>query len=449
MTMNSHHGKNKEVSQEPDVLIIGSGPIGAVYVRKLIDADKDIKILMVDMGEQGTRLIGDHKKNNIVVQKEISRFTSTIQGAWSLLSVPVNSSSTSFDSVISSVHENPEQSPYDNLPAAPAIREVGGMGSYWTCSTPEQHPIVERSDIFSDEEWQTLYDDSKALLHTTDTAFNHSVRHNLVKSTLCQANKNRQFVSMPLACQRSARNPDYVEWSSTATILGALADPRYAGGNFELKAQHCCKRLHIDATSRRVIAAELVNLLTNETVLIKAKKYVICAGAVLTTGILFNSDIRPDKGYPALGRYMTEQIVSFCQVVLKRSLIERTWDDPRCTEHFRHFPNDPLHIPFDDPDPQVTSPLSEEHPWHTQIHRDAFNYGNVPSGIDQRLIVDLRFFSYVKPVYENYVEFSSKINDKFGMPQVELLSIFISSISYAALRISFVNRIVANVPLSY
>ena len=50
---------------------------------------------------------------------------------------------------------------------------------------------------------------------------------------------------------------------------------------------------------------------------------------------------------------MTEQTVSLCQVILKKSLIESVWDDPRCKEHFQKFPNDQLRVPFNDPDPQV------------------------------------------------------------------------------------------------
>jgi len=50
---------------------------------------------------------------------------------------------------------------------------------------------------------------------------------------------------------------------------------------------------------------------------------------------------------------MTEQTIAVCQVVIRNSLIEKVWDDPRSKEHFRKFPQDHLRIPFDDPDPQV------------------------------------------------------------------------------------------------
>ena len=50
--MNSDHAVDGRDALEPDVLIVGSGPIGAVYARKLIDADEHIKVLMADIGEQ-------------------------------------------------------------------------------------------------------------------------------------------------------------------------------------------------------------------------------------------------------------------------------------------------------------------------------------------------------------------------------------------------------------
>lgn len=100
--------------------------------------------------------------------------------------------------------------------------------------------------------------------------------------------------------------------------------------------------------------------------------------------------------------------MTFCQVVLRRSIVDSAPNDPYhlgwttiVKEHHRNFPKDPLPFPFNDPDPQVYRPLSKECPWHIQIHRDSSEYGEVLGGIDQRLVVDLRFFGYNKPVYEN------------------------------------------------
>jgi pyranose oxidase len=130
----------------------------------------------------------------------------------------------------------------------------------------------------------------------------------------------------------------------------------------------------------------------------------------------------------------------FCQVVLKRSWINAVADDdhnpypndpkkkkeweelrekwkPKVDSHKSAQPKDPLPFPFNDLDPQVTLPLSEEFPWHTQIHRDAFSYGAAPPVIDKRTIVDLRFFGMVKPNWNNRVWFEDRIQDAYGMPQ--------------------------------
>ena len=62
-------------------------------------------------------------------------------------------------------------------------------------------------------------------------------------------------------------------------------------------------------------------------------------------------------------------------------------------------------------------PVSDERPWHCQIHRDAYSYGQVDPNIDTRLIVDLRWFGIATPQRRNRVTFSDTINDAYGMPQ--------------------------------
>ncbi|KAH6889472.1 hypothetical protein B0T10DRAFT_404819 [Thelonectria olida] len=391
--------------KEVDVLIVGSGPIGAVFARTLVEGGR--KVLMVDIGEQETRRVGDHKKNSVAVQKDISLFTKTQE-----LSYVLNG-------------QNPHQKASENLPAAAASRVVGGMGSHWTCCTPRQHPDIERSKLFSDEKWDELYAELERMMDTNETSFDDSIRQQLVKHTLADAyeNVNREMKSMPLACKRSEKNKDYVEWSCSATILGELADPKYNGGAFELRPNTQCIKLERRDVDGKIQGALLEDLMNARKYLVKANKYVICAGAVLTPGILYNSGFRRDT-LPALGRYMTEQPMAFCQVVLSRKLVDSVEKDPYhlgwkkiVKEHRELHPNDPLPFPFNDPDPQCYFPLSEEYRWHTQIHRDAFGYGQVPAAIDQRVVVDLRWFGYVEPEETNCVEFTTDIKDEFGMPQ--------------------------------
>ncbi|MFE5681559.1 GMC oxidoreductase, partial [Streptomyces erythrochromogenes] len=220
---------------------------------------------------------------------------------------------------------------------------------------------------------------------------------------------------LPLAAKRRADNPRMVRWAGTDTVLGGLAD----GGEdrFTLLPHHLCTRLVQDTTGSSIAYAEVRDLARSREVRVAADNYVVAAGAVLTPQLLWASRIRP----PALGRYLTEHPTTFCQVTLLQSLIGQA----TTSEHFssqllayrERFPDDELPIPDDDPDPNVWIPVTEGRPWHAQINRDSFHYGDIPPHVDGRLIVDLRWFGLVDPRPENRVFFSDRYTDVHDMPQ--------------------------------
>ena len=120
--------------------------------------------------------------------------------------------------------QNPDQSPYDNLPDAAATCAVGGMATHWTAAVPRQHPKVERSSIIDDEEWQFLYEESEKLLKKTDDLFQNSIRNTIVKEVLNETYEGEITGSkylpqnLPLAGVRKKK--EFVMWSGSDTILG-------------------------------------------------------------------------------------------------------------------------------------------------------------------------------------------------------------------------------------
>ncbi|UDD63603.1 hypothetical protein AFCA_010863 [Aspergillus flavus] len=476
---------------EYDVLIVGSGPIGATYAKILADAGK--VVLMVETGTQESKIAGEHKKNAINYQKDIDAFVHVIkvissristfecisltfdlllfQGSLHYTSVPTNKAAVptlapiswkAFVSVKSTT--NPRQDPNVNLDANGVARNVGGMSTHWTCATPRQKEKVERSDIFSGDEWDSLYKEAEKLIGTSKTVLNDSIRQELVMEILNDEYGKRSAEPLPLAAKKNGSTA-YITWSSSSTILDAMN----CKDKFTLWPEHHCEKFVVEETDNgpQVTKAKIRKLATDELITVKAKVFIACGGPILTPQLLFNSDFVPTKPnrdprtqipleddeegiapppdipeylkLPALGRYLTEQSMCFCQIVLKKEWIEavanpkknpyqsdgvkrKKWEKlkegwkERVQKHMKRF-NDPIPFPFDDLDPQVTLPLDYHHPWHTQIHRDAFSYGAAPPAIDKRTIVDLRFFGTVEPDWKNYVTFETDIRDAYGMPQ--------------------------------
>ncbi|MER7404924.1 pyranose oxidase [Streptomyces sp. NPDC000070] len=452
---------NDVLTTEYDALIIGSGPVGCTFARKLVQAGKHV--LMIDAGAQLSRRYGEHLKNSYLFQKNIDLFVSVIKGNLLPLSTATNKepaltldpSAFAYDpdkyAGFSMRNQNPEQKKHTNLPAAAATYAVGGMATHWTCAIPRFHAQVERRNgdqeyPIDDKKMDELYDEAETLLGRQTSVFAGSARHMLVKQVLKQAGEEFADVTeLPLAVSERAdsERTSAVSWSAADTVLGDLAEPthRPPEGSFTLLPEHQCVRLEITGSGRQqkveyAVVRDLRDL--RREIQLRAKTYVVACGAVPTPQLLFNSGVT----LPALGRYLTEQPMSFCQVVLQQEHMDNIEsilrgvsgsDDPPAASaaervaayraaqlkrlHGGDKTADPVPFPPAERDPNLALLVTEQRPWHCQIHRDAFTYGAVPPNVDPRLIVDLRWFGISRPRPENKVTFSRKIRDTFDMPQ--------------------------------
>jgi pyranose oxidase len=419
-----------------DVLIIGSGPIGATFARKLVDAKR--QVFMIDAGSMQSLRRGEHLKNAFIYQRNVDLFSNVIKGHLQPLSVPTNklpvptldpgSFRVDYEHFEGLVHnaQNPEQDRDKNLPGAAATYAVGGMATHWTCATPRHHPTIERYDGIPAAEWEKLYAEAEKLLGTRLDQFDCSIRNTVVREALQKEYSKLQppyeVQNLPLAVKRRKDNPELVTWSGTDTVLGDLADVAHPPPPdvFTLQPQWRCKKLIRTPDGKSIDYAMVEDLIHGKPWYIRANAFVLAAGAILTPQVLFNSGFSEDL--PALGKYLSEQPLAFCQIVLKQDILNQIPDDPRfkkeVDEYRKQIPyRDPVPIPIHDPDPQVWIPVSEGRPWHCQIHRDAFQYGELAANVDSRLIVDLRWFGIVQQCPDNYVTFSKTYKDTTGMPQ--------------------------------
>ena len=99
--------------------------------------------------------------------------------------------------------------------------------------------------------------------------------------------------------------------------------------------------------------AILKDLLEKKRYRVHVKVFVPAGGAILTPQILFNSEIEPE----ALGHYLCEQPIAFCQIVLKQEILDSIERRPewkrKVDQHNAKNPEDPIPIPLEDPTPQV------------------------------------------------------------------------------------------------
>ncbi|KAG8713166.1 hypothetical protein FRC11_013067 [Ceratobasidium sp. 423] len=238
----------------------------------------------------------------------------------------------------------------------------------------------------------------------------------LVKKALVDAYspKGISVTNLPLAGERSKVNDTLIEWSGMDTVLGDFVHAKDALGQsrFKLLPECLVVKFETDPSASEKIKSALVrDLRTGKERSITAKVFIAACGTICTPQLLWNSGIR----HKALGHYLTGHSKSFCQVILRKTLI----DDIRNNHPgLKLDPVDSIPVPLDDLEPQVGIPYSPSHPYHTQFHRDAFDYGSVGPQIDQRVVLDIRYFCMLEVQESNHISFATE--DRFGRPNTDI-----------------------------
>lgn len=302
-------------SESTDVLIVGSGPVGATFARVLTERLPQCKVLMLDGGPRLTQQAGMHVMNLSSLQ-ERSRAQRLSEGP---MSANISTGSERYIRAYPGTHLlDPVSDTFasSGMPAAAMSTNVGGMGAHWSCACPRP-AIEERASFLSSETWDELLNTAERLLRVTPGVFPLDataigILAELRKIFGHETTSDRPVDCMPLASTR-AGNGERV-WSGADTILGKLADLRTNPTTFELLPKTMCLRLVMN--DHGIEYAIVRNLPTQRDTKIYARVVIVAADALRTPQLLWGSGFRAD----ALGHYLNDHLQSKCIIQLHEAL---------------------------------------------------------------------------------------------------------------------------------
>ncbi|MFY9927990.1 MAG: GMC oxidoreductase [Streptosporangiaceae bacterium] len=382
--------------EAPDVLVVGSGPAGAAYVRLLTQARPDLDVLVVDAGPVVTEPPGANVRNTAdPVRQERARLAAQGQAQAGTDAVPLDIPGT-ITARRGTYLVDPGN---EQMPAAALASCVGGQGVLWTCAVPEPHD-TERIGFIPDSEWDEAISVAARLLCRTTEAFSGSAMTTAVAGRLAELfgpllPAGRDVGVLPVAGQ--VRADGTMRWTGVDMILGEAP--------FTLRARTRCRRLLLDGT--RVTGAELADVVSGEITLVRPRVTIVAADAIHTPQLLWASGIRPGP----LGRYLTEHPLTMAVVAVRDDLVPgysaavTPAADPVSSV---------ICVPFADPG----------HPYHAQaLHLDTcpphVTGGRVPEPSPAGYL-SMGWGGRKFPRAEDRLTFSRTHNDPWGMPTVSI-----------------------------
>jgi pyranose oxidase len=403
--------------KRPDVLIIGSGPLGATFSRFLVA--KGQRVAMIDAGAYLSKRPGEHLQNAFIFQQQPNLFSDVAAANLQNASIPAGSDF--IDNLDWRAYDpqrlapkarlnfqNPDQSGRANMSAAAITYAVGGMATHWGCTTPTPS-AVERTPLISDADWEAILPIANRLLNVHTDAFTPCFLNTVLQQELNAA--GYEVDNLPQAVEKRGVKTELahlVTWTGVDTILGPLADdPEAYRDKFEILAEH--RAVELVRKGNRIESVKVQNLTNGTVTHLEADTIIVACGSLLTPQLLWKSGIRPD----ALGRFLCENVVAACTVVVNDTIVQRLRD-------FKDNParNEPIPIAWNEPPPEFGWSATAARPTHSQIRRAGRLSAFDEAIADVRLSIQFLFFSMTEVNRDNRITFSDTVTDRFGMPQI-------------------------------
>jgi len=302
-------------SPDYDVLIVGSGIMGAAIARSVRDGNPAARILMVDAGPVIGTLPGQHLHDT--PDEEIRRrFAARAAAGNQALYVGVSRLSedgTALADAEAGMHSlSAFGSDTREMSGSSVSWNVGGMGAHWAAATPWPYG-PEVVDFLPADEWDADLETSQRLLRVHPSPYGTTVAGEIVHAALDDvfgdtSDEGRHVQAMPMA----------VTISETGRLLrtgpSSIFEPLALGGddNFELRANTLAIRVEYAGSRASGITAR--DTVTGALSTITAHSTVLAADTMRTPQLLWASGIRP----AALGKYLNEHAFLTGRVTVDR-----------------------------------------------------------------------------------------------------------------------------------
>lgn len=383
----------------PEVLIVGSGIMGASVAAEVRRLRPETRILMLEAGPVLGAVPAQHLHD---VADEYERASYNAHVAAGVQSLYVGASTAGdFPGLaaaapglygFSALGNTAEQ-----MPAAASAWNVGGMGSHWTAACPTPWGTEIPSFVSSDE-WDEDFVRARALLRVGTGLFGPTPAGAAVLRAL-----DARFGPVSAPSRHPQIMPMAVSGASAGgrrrTDPGVIFPELVTGSDrFELAPGTLVRRILRDGD--RVTGVE-VKSADGAHRTVGADAVVVCADALRTPQLLFASGIRP----PALGRHLNEHAFVTGRVFVEP---ETLGVDKVPVPERGEWMSDSLWIPHSGP----------TQPFHWQVSVGPLYSDDLTRAIAMSVGISVYVPTEVRP--ESRIEFSDTDTDATGMPRAHI-----------------------------